>query len=318
MELEFRHLRALIAVADEGSITRAAAVLGLSQPALTAQIQRIERALGAPVFERGYSGVVPTGFGRTVLTRARTVVNEMAGLQGVVPPGSVATGGVELQLGCYPGALASAVVPPLVAAYEEPLRIHMHCDPSAADLLARVRTGRLDAAVVVEVIGFETGPQDGLLREVVVPVEPMFVALSENHPQASQDEVDLIELADENWIVDPQVDAGVTAALRWACGEAGFEPRITHEISDASAAREFIVSGQCVSMAQATSAEGRGLVVRPMRGDPIIRRIDLATRRPCPVEPASLRRIVAEAYLGLTGRNPSYARWWAENAVMTN
>ncbi|WP_189209896.1 MULTISPECIES: LysR family transcriptional regulator [Actinokineospora] len=316
MELEFRHLRVLIAVADEGSITRAAAALGMSQPSLTAQVQRIERALGAPLFERGRAGVVPTGFGRTVLSKARSVVSEMAGLQSVAPPGAGSTGGVELHLGCYPGALASAVVPRLVEAHDEPLRVHVHSDPSAADLLARVRAGRLDAAIVVEPVGFEVTPPDGLLREVVVPVEPKFVALCEDHPLAAEEEVDLAALADENWVVDPHVDAGLIAALRWACGEAGFEPRITHEISDASSAREFIITGQCVSMAQPTSSEGRGLVVRPMRGDPITARVDLAWRRPPPpVEPALLRRLIAESYLALTVRNPSYARWWAENGV---
>jgi molybdate transport repressor ModE-like protein len=316
MELEFRHLRIVIAVADEGSITRAAAALGMSQPSLTAQVQRIERSLGAPLFERGRGGVVPTGFGRTVLAKARAVVSEMAGLQSTAPPSSSGhAAGVEVHLGCYPGALASAVVPRLVAAHELPLRVHVHSDPSAADLLARVRAGRLDAAVVVEMIGFEVNSPDGLLREAVVPVEPTFVALSESHPLADDDEVDLAALVDENWITDPHVDAGVTAGLRWACGEAGFEPRITHEISDASSAREFISTGQCVSLAQPTSMEGRGLVVRPLRGDPLTARVDLAWRRPVPVEPALLRRVVAESYLTLTGRNPSYRRWWAERGM---
>ncbi len=316
MELEFRHLRIVIAVADEGSITRAAAALGMSQPSLTAQVQRIERSLGAPLFERGRGGVVPTGFGRTVLAKARAVVNEMAGLQSTAPPNSARDAvGLETHLGCYPGALASAVVPRLVAAHRQPLRVHVHSDPSAADLLARVRAGRLDAAVVVEMIGFEVSAQDGLLREAVVPVEPTFVALSETHPLAADDEVDLAALADENWITDPHVDAGVAAALRWACGEVGFEPRITHEISDASSAREFNSTGQCVSLAQPTSAEGRGLVVRPLRGNPLTARIDLAWRKPSPIEPSVLRKVVAESYLTLTDRNASYRRWWAAHGM---
>lgn len=315
MDLEFRHLRILIAVADEGSITRAAAALGMSQPSLTAQVQRIERSLGAPLFERGRGGVVPTGFGRTVLAKARAVVSEMNGLQSSTPTAALGQQGLELHLGCYPGALASAVVPRLVAAHDQPLRVQVHSDPSAADLLARVRAGRLDAAVVVEMVGFEVTAPDGLLREAVVPREPTFVALAETHPLAAEEEVDLAALADENWITDPHIDAGVAAGLRWACGEVGFEPRVTHEISDASSAREFVVSGQCISLAQPTSAEGRGLVVRPLRGDPLSGRIDLAWRRPCPVDPAVLRRVVAEAYQTLTTRNPSYERWWAKNGM---
>ncbi|MGH8795377.1 MAG: LysR family transcriptional regulator, partial [Stackebrandtia sp.] len=46
MEVELRHLRAVCAVADAGSVSKAAAALGISQPALTAQLRRIEQSLG--------------------------------------------------------------------------------------------------------------------------------------------------------------------------------------------------------------------------------------------------------------------------------
>ena len=65
-ELELRHLRAVRAVADGGSVSRAATVLGVSQPALTAQLKRIERILGGDLFVRGPSGVRPTELGRFI------------------------------------------------------------------------------------------------------------------------------------------------------------------------------------------------------------------------------------------------------------
>jgi DNA-binding transcriptional LysR family regulator len=46
MELELRHLHSLCVIADAGSVTKAATVLGVSQPSLTAQLQRVERELG--------------------------------------------------------------------------------------------------------------------------------------------------------------------------------------------------------------------------------------------------------------------------------
>lgn len=52
MDIELRHFRVICTIAELGSVTRAAAALGLAQPALTAQLQRIERALGRPLFER--------------------------------------------------------------------------------------------------------------------------------------------------------------------------------------------------------------------------------------------------------------------------
>lgn len=319
MELEFRHLRIVITVADEGSITRAAAVLGLSQPSLTSQLQRIERALGAPLFERAHTGVVPTSFGRTVLAKARAVISEMAHLRDTaVAARPAADRPVLLRLGSYPGSLLSVVVPRLaeVFAVDHPaLRVQAHSDPSTADLLARVRAGRLDAAIVVEHLGFELPTPEGVLREVVIPVEPRFVALSDGHRLAARTEVDLADLAEENWVVDPQRDHGAVSALRHACRVAGFAPRITHEITDAGVAREFVSSGQCVCLAQPTSSEGRGVVVRPLVGDPVRCRVDLAWHRDCPVDPVPVRRAVAGSYLELIDRNGSYRRWWAEHGV---
>src|SRR4029453_318449 len=71
MDLELRHLRVVCAIADAGSVTKAASMLGLAQPALTAQLQRIERALGGLLFERDRRGARATPLGELVLARAR-------------------------------------------------------------------------------------------------------------------------------------------------------------------------------------------------------------------------------------------------------
>ena len=60
MNLELRHLKVVCAIAETGSVTKAASQLGLAQPALTAQLQRIERTLGGPLFDRDRRGVTLT------------------------------------------------------------------------------------------------------------------------------------------------------------------------------------------------------------------------------------------------------------------
>src|SRR3712207_8466008 len=81
MNLELRHLRVVCAIAETGSVTKAASLLGLAQPALTAQLQRIERTLGGPLFERDRRGARPTALGELVLSRARVLLPAMKGLQ---------------------------------------------------------------------------------------------------------------------------------------------------------------------------------------------------------------------------------------------
>ncbi|HCU51791.1 MAG TPA: LysR family transcriptional regulator, partial [Micromonosporaceae bacterium] len=79
MNLELRHLRVVCAIAETGSVTKAASLLGLAQPALTAQLQRIERTLGGPLFDRDRRGATPTALGELVLARARVVLPAMKG-----------------------------------------------------------------------------------------------------------------------------------------------------------------------------------------------------------------------------------------------
>src|SRR6201999_2875399 len=81
MNLELRHLRVVVAIAETGSVTKAASMLGLAQPALTPQLQRIERTLGGPLFERDRRGARPTALGELVLSRARVLLPAMKGLQ---------------------------------------------------------------------------------------------------------------------------------------------------------------------------------------------------------------------------------------------
>src|SRR4029450_13485697 len=81
MNLELRHLKVVCAIAETGSVTKAASLLGLAQPALTAQLQRIARALRGPLVEPARRGPRPAALGELVLARARVLLPPMKGLQ---------------------------------------------------------------------------------------------------------------------------------------------------------------------------------------------------------------------------------------------
>jgi len=74
MSLDVHHMRHVLALADHGSFARAAAALGLSQPALSRSIQSVERAAGGVLFVRTASGVEPTDTGRVFVARIRQIV----------------------------------------------------------------------------------------------------------------------------------------------------------------------------------------------------------------------------------------------------
>ena len=67
-------MRSVVAISDTGSISKAAQVLGLSQPAITAQIKRIEYAVGGSIFEKSANGSTPTELGKMVLGQAKKIL----------------------------------------------------------------------------------------------------------------------------------------------------------------------------------------------------------------------------------------------------
>lgn len=77
--LELRHLTAVVAIADAGTISRAAETLGYTQSAVSQQLAALERAVGAPVFERpgGPRPLRLTDVGQTLLAHARTVLSQL-------------------------------------------------------------------------------------------------------------------------------------------------------------------------------------------------------------------------------------------------
>lgn len=68
-------LRSVVAVAGTGSQSKAAALVGLSQPALSAHLKKIESLVGGSIFKKAASGSVPTDLGKLVIVQARRIID---------------------------------------------------------------------------------------------------------------------------------------------------------------------------------------------------------------------------------------------------
>src|SRR3954452_2922767 len=76
VDLETRQLRMLVAIADEGTVTRAAATLNVSQPALSHGLRALEKSVGVSLFARRPRGLVPTEAGERLLRNAPSGLGE--------------------------------------------------------------------------------------------------------------------------------------------------------------------------------------------------------------------------------------------------
>ncbi|WP_129311372.1 LysR family transcriptional regulator [Streptomyces sp. L2] len=308
MEFEVRHLRVLCAIADAGSLHKAARELGMAQPSLSTQLRRIEQALGGRLFTRDRAGCRPTPLGHVVVSRARPLVAELAALVTETRAAAArAAGGPRLRI----GATASRALPGWLRRLRgrsprtEPT---LQMDVSANALLGLVAEGRLDMAFVHEVEGSPLRVPAGLCLRVLVEREPQFVTLASDHPAARRPEVRLADLAGDRWMIDSTVDGewdGLCRVLR----AAGIEPDLLH--GDYLTAFSLAAIGEVVTVSQPTTRPRSDLAVRPLRGDPIGVRLLLAARTEAELDDGYAE--LEEAYWEAARQAPAY-RTWLERA----
>lgn len=133
-------LRTFLAVYRSGSITDAARLRALSQPAASQQLKALEQAVGAPLFVRGPSGVVPTARGRALYGEVAGALDQLETVLAGLDAGRVAEGQPPLRLGASAEHFASAVVPRLA---ELEVAVVAHFGPDA-ELLELLEHGELD------------------------------------------------------------------------------------------------------------------------------------------------------------------------------
>ncbi|MFF7437392.1 LysR substrate-binding domain-containing protein [Streptomyces sp. NPDC008122] len=302
MELEVRHLRALCAIADTGSLHKAARQLGVSQPSLTTQLRRIENSLGAELFSRGRTGCRPTPLGRSLLSRARPLVADMAALVTETRAAARADGP-----GLRVGSTASRALPGWLRRLRQRLPdtdVGLRVDVSANALLRTVAAGQLDVAFVHEVEGCPLRVPEGLTGRILVDREPQFISMAHDHPAAARPVVDLADLAADHWMVDPTVD-GEWDGLRRVLDAAGIDPPLLH--GDYHTAASLIVLGEAVAPCQPTSGPREDMAIRPLRGDPLGVRLLLYARPGAPLD--VLYAELAAAYREVALRAAPYREW---------
>ncbi|MEU5704281.1 LysR family transcriptional regulator [Streptomyces aurantiacus] len=301
MDLEVRHLRALCAIADTGSLHRAARQLGVAQPSLSTQLKRIEQELGGPLFRRERTGCRPTPLGLVVLGRARPVVAEMRALVAEARAAATDADGPQLRVGSTASRALAGWLRRLRARQREPV-LQMDVSPNA--LLRMLAGGRLDVAFVHEVEGSPLRMPDGLALRVLIEREPQFVSLPADHPAAGRQEVRLSDLAEDRWMIDPTVD-GEWDAVHRMLRAAGLSPRVLH--GDYHTAASLVATGEVVTVCQPTCQPRPEMAVRRIEGDPLGVRLLLAARTEGELDLVFPE--LREAYAEVAREAPGYGEW---------
>lgn len=243
VDIDVQTLRVVKAIADTGSITAAAVVLGFSQPAISQHLKRLEGRLGVPLVERVGRGVRLTEAGRVlarhapaVMTALDAAAGELAELQGL------RSGRVRL-VG-FPSA-TSTVIPRLLAdlAVQQPGLTVTYIEAEPPEAVEAVREDRADIALTFSYPGDRDDPHGASARGLAVHTvgeDPLLIVLPAGHPAAHDGTIDIASLADENWIAGCPRCRGHLLEL---CGRAGFVPRITFETDNFVAVEGLVAQG---------------------------------------------------------------------------
>ncbi|TDC51160.1 LysR family transcriptional regulator [Actinomadura sp. KC345] len=195
--LKLRHLVLVVAIADQGSVLRAAEHLRLAQPAVTRSLRELENLLGVELFTRGPRGVTPTLFGDVFIEHARAVLAELrrAGerISGLAD-GEVGTVTVGTLL-----AGSNVLLPRAIAALKEDRPgITVIVQEATFDaLVPRLLDGETDL-----ILG-RLNPIDDLrgLRQITLYGEPVELVARHGHPARSRPGLVLADLLDYPWVL---------------------------------------------------------------------------------------------------------------------
>ncbi|MCW2906866.1 MAG: putative LysR-family transcriptional regulator [Actinomycetia bacterium] len=289
--MELRQLAYFEAVVRHGGFSRAAEQLHIAQPAVSSQVRRLERELGAALLERTTRRVRLTPAGELVLARARSALAQVDGARADLAELATVTRG-QLRIGATQ-LLASLDLPRALAGFHRrypgvtiALRTGL-----IADLLADLDAGRIDVALCPI-------HDDLPARYLAQPLAPEVVVLATppGRYAFAGDAARLADVRDEPFVCLP-AGSGLHGILVAAAAAAGFEPRIPFETHSPASICELVAAGLGVALLAGSSARAAGQA------------IDVH-----PLQPA-----LAHPPIGLVrrrGRSPGpAARAWAEHLV---
>ena len=263
LRLTFRQLSYFVSAAQHESVIRAAEVLNVSPPTISAAIAYLEETLAVQLFIRRHArGLVLTEDGRYLLGAARDIIAQVKELESIRDRDRSPQHN-HLYLGCL-GDIAPYVVPPIVRAFRQShpqvnvqWRIGDH-----AELTDQLAEGTLDVAMFLD---FEASPvlQATLLR----PTPPVCIVPAQ-HPLAALPVIALESLIDEDFIL---LDMARTRDYFMSIfNERNLRPKIAHRAATAEMVRSLVANGFGYSILNfwppRPLGDGYDVVYRPISG----------------------------------------------------
>lgn len=257
-------LRSFFAVAEHGSLNRAAEGLHLSQSTLTRQMHALEHQVGGRLFERSPSGVALTATGHALADSMRPVLTDFDAALAEVR--KLARGqSARLRVGYLMSAAAEFLHPALATLRRThpEVKVQLH-DLSPGEQIAALRRGELDLALLGH-------PGAWLAREFFVrrlATFPVAAVVADSHALAGAASVRLVDLKGEHFVGANERDLpGHNAWIVNLCRRAGFRPRFVLDADSLTHGLATVVTEGAVSLLPSYTQRAAvpGVVFKPLR-----------------------------------------------------
>jgi DNA-binding transcriptional LysR family regulator len=274
--VELRQLRYFMAIAEEGSFSRAAQRLHVSQPPLSTQIKSLEEEIGTQLLARTNRGVTLTASGQVFYEEIRGVLSRLAGVRNMTL--QAARGDVGMLAVGFVSIADYGILPPALKSFRArfPLvEVQLHELTTDAQI-RELRAARLDLALGLAPVEEPDMEFKRVLREELVLAAPA------DHPCVRAERVDLRTLSKASFIVPPRdIAPGLYDLTISRCRAAGFAPRIVQNARQMQTVIGLVSSGMGVALVPASvrNLKRTGVSYRPLRGQAALIELGILRRR---------------------------------------
>lgn len=297
IQVNFRDLRYLVAVADHRHFGRAASACFVSQPTLSTQLKKLEQYLGVQLVERTNKQVMLTPTGRMIADRARRIINDVADIVDTARAAGDPMSG-DVRVGLIP-TIGPYLLPHLIPALREshPRLRPLLYEEQTSRLLERLRRGELDAAVMAVPVH-----DDGLYHDTLFH-EPFYLAMPTHHPLGEKAEIEVTDLETEQILLLEEGHCLRDQALD-LCSMVGAREDAEFRATSMETLRQMVAAGAGITLLPALAAAANegipnrsAIEMRAFRSPPPTREMAIYWRKGSAREPTI--RAIADVIRGL-------------------
>ncbi|MFZ6673073.1 LysR substrate-binding domain-containing protein [Undibacterium sp. Xuan67W] len=269
--MELRQLRYFVAIVDHGSLSRAARVLHIVQPALTQQLQQLEEELGTLLLHRSAQGMQATDAGKLFYEHAQAILKQVSDAKSAVaqstdkPTGTVALGIPQ----SASGALAFPLLKAVRAAY--PDIVFQLTEELTGNLTEQLRSGRLNLAIL-----FDDGQLGNFASKPLVEEELMYITRSDSQFACKRKSLTL-EKALQATLILPSMQHGV-------------RPRIEQVVRQQGKQIDHVIDITSIAILKSALMADMGATILPV--SPLLAEIERGEMRASSISDVQLSRTV--------------------------